>query len=258
MASQRDAYEEAEACTACFFERLPCALARRIFAALPADARMRCSEVCRDWRRLLADCSMWLRLDMSSASGVVWRDEQHAADALLAAAAARAGGQLEALEASRWHVSYDALLRVAHANSGALRALRFQAHVPFFDAEELEDLLRAAPRLQVLEAGLKCGLADARRLLRNNTLRLRNLSVRGRAPDELALPALVADVAAHASLTKLTLEGADLSAAPQGLDALVDAALGPSSIFSSTDARCRRLLRPRWRACLAAARWRDW
>jgi hypothetical protein len=75
---------------------LPLAVALKILALLPADCRLRCAEVSRAWRAAQTDCSMWTRLDFSPASGVVAR----VTDALLLAAAARAGGALQALDLS--------------------------------------------------------------------------------------------------------------------------------------------------------------
>ena len=67
---------------------LPRPLALAIFALLPVDTRLRCSEVSRAWRALLADTSLWTRLDLCSTSGVRF------SEALFRAAVAKAGGQL--------------------------------------------------------------------------------------------------------------------------------------------------------------------
>jgi hypothetical protein len=50
---------------------LPHALALYIFSLLPVDQRMRCAEVCRGWRAVLSDASLWLltRFGPSNASG---------------------------------------------------------------------------------------------------------------------------------------------------------------------------------------------
>jgi hypothetical protein len=52
------------------FAALPHALALALFALLPVDQRMRCAEVCRGWRAVLSDASLWLRVDLSPAGGV--------------------------------------------------------------------------------------------------------------------------------------------------------------------------------------------
>jgi hypothetical protein len=78
-------------------DALPLALALRIFSLLPADARLLAAAVCRSWRAMLAERSLWTRLDLSEASGV-----DNPTPLLLRAAAARAGGQLESLTISHY------------------------------------------------------------------------------------------------------------------------------------------------------------
>jgi hypothetical protein len=51
-------------------ERLPQPLSLRILALLPVDARARCACVSRGWRTIVADASLWLRLDLTAAGGV--------------------------------------------------------------------------------------------------------------------------------------------------------------------------------------------
>jgi hypothetical protein len=105
------------------FAALPPALALQIFAALPADTRLRCAEVCKPWCAAVAERSLWTRLDLSETSGVT-----HAVTpALLRAAAAKARGALTALDVSGvWLPLYDdgVLREVVAANAGALRELR--------------------------------------------------------------------------------------------------------------------------------------
>ncbi len=96
---------------------------------------------------------------------------------------------------------------------------------------QLDALLRGAPLLRTLHAELRCAVAEARSLLRNEppfeALRVRRLNVAAFA-DEAATLALAADLtthaAAHASLEELYLPLAPLDAAA-ALDAVVDAAL---------------------------------
>jgi hypothetical protein len=97
---------------------LPAALVLHILSLLPVDTRLRCAEVCRSWRAALEERSLWLRLDLS-ASGV--SPKRAVTDALLHAAAARAGGELVALDLRGCTlVTSVALLAVVTAN-GALR-----------------------------------------------------------------------------------------------------------------------------------------
>jgi hypothetical protein len=213
------------------FGALPRALALKIFAALPADTRLRCAEVCREWRAMVAERSLWTRLDLSATSGVThrgWRGRP----ALLRAAAAKAGGALQALDVYgvlERLLNDDTLREVVAANAGALRELRClkAQRFPGLTVPQLEALLSAAPLLRVCEAELSSSAAEARRALRNEgvfgPLRLRTACVRLEG-DAATHVSLCADVAAHASLTDLTLTDASLDV-PEVLRAFVDAAL---------------------------------
>ncbi len=98
------------------FAALPHALLLALFALLPVDQRLRCAEVCRGWRALLSDVSLWLRLDLSPAGGVA-RDA--ATNALLRAAAARAAGGLRALDVDDCRsITHEAVCAVAAQNAG--------------------------------------------------------------------------------------------------------------------------------------------
>jgi hypothetical protein len=55
------------------FASLPLLLACLVFLALPADARGRASCVCRAWRDLLTQPSLWTRLTMSDVSRADWQ-----------------------------------------------------------------------------------------------------------------------------------------------------------------------------------------
>jgi hypothetical protein len=216
---------------------LPLALVLHILSLLPVDARLRCAEVCRSWRAALEERSLWIRLDLS-ASGV--SPKREATDALLRAAAARARGELVALDLrSAYQISDQALLAVLAANAGALRELRVCAAGLALSGSrdlsapqiyDLEALLRAAPQLSTCDADLVCeSVADAHSALRNEALfrplRLHQLVVtRSAVAGEAALCALAADLALHASLEGLTLRGALLGTAA-ALDAVVAAAL---------------------------------
>jgi hypothetical protein len=79
-------------------DALPAPVARHVFSLLPVDARMLCACVCRSWRALLADHTLWTRLDTTTTAVAVARaasysdPNQAVAALLLRAAAARAGG----------------------------------------------------------------------------------------------------------------------------------------------------------------------
>jgi hypothetical protein len=211
---------------------LPHALVLHILSLLPVDCRLRCAKVCCSWRAALEDTSLWIRLDLT-ASGV--SPKREATDALLHAAAARARGELVALDLRGCEsVTFDALLAVATANGGALRELRThtddEGSAPL-DTNALEALLHAAPRLAVCEADVACReLALAHRLLRNEApfspLHLRSFEFHGEQadPDDAAVMALAADTASHAHLRRLLLRNVPFDTAA-ALDAVVDAAL---------------------------------
>jgi hypothetical protein len=216
----------------CFpFASLPPALALTIFAALPADARLRCAEVCRGWRAMLTERSLWTRLDLSDSSGVTHR----VTPALLRAAATKAGGALQALDVSGvWHLLLttrgEPLRNLLAANAGALRELRcLRGREPFYmPLRDLEALLPAAPQLRVCEGDVLSGCIDkTRRALRNEgvfgPLRMRSVMLTN-LEEEATFVSLLADVAAHASLAELRLSNLRLHL-PDALDAFVNAAL---------------------------------
>jgi hypothetical protein len=195
---------------------LPHAVVLSIFAQLPVDLRARCACVCRGWRAALWERALWTRLDVSRTSGVTVA----VTDALLRGAAARAGGLLSTLDVSGSRaVSSEALLAVATANAGTLRELRVchgTCDSVDVTADNLlsvgaaEALLRAAPRLRVLDADVSCeSVAEARHALRAEGLLapLRAHGLRVDANFAADLPALeLADaVASHAWLQEVCL-----------------------------------------------------
>jgi hypothetical protein len=100
---------------------LPRPLVLYIFKRLPADQRARAACVCRAWWEAVADPALWLRLDLSAASGVRCRIDK----AALRAAAARAHGRLEALDTTECNkLLWNALKHVVNANAASLRELR--------------------------------------------------------------------------------------------------------------------------------------
>jgi hypothetical protein len=205
---------------------LPLALVLFIFSLLPVDQRLRCLEVCKGWYAMLNERSLWTRLDLSATAGLA----RPTTDALLRAASARAGGQLQALHLTDCVViTHEALLAVARANADTLTELRMEGcggHPPT-NIGQVEAVLGAAPRLRLLAADVYCtDVAEAHRLLRNEgafaALRVRKLRVTADA--EADILALAADLAAHACLTDVRLEHAPLGTLAV-LDAVVDAAL---------------------------------
>jgi hypothetical protein len=104
---------------------LPLSVVLHIFSLLPVDCRLRCAEVCRGWRSVLLERSLWTRLDLSDTVSLVREggDALGALDELLRCAAARAGGGLHTLQVDTHRVSHTALLEVLAANASALREL---------------------------------------------------------------------------------------------------------------------------------------
>jgi hypothetical protein len=216
---------------------LPLSVVLHIFSLLPVDCRLRCSEVCRGWRAVLLERSLWTRLDVTAASGgvVVREDANFGAlnDGLLRCAAARAGGGLESLHVNRRLVTHAALLEVAAANAGALRELHAHSDEPYREVAvyEAEPLCGAAPLLRTFSTDLYGDITRmqaVRRALRNEApfgpLRVRRLNIDLDGVNEAGIVAFAADVAAHASLCGLKLLLARLST-PAALNAVVDAAL---------------------------------
>jgi hypothetical protein len=215
--------------------QLPLSVVLHIFSLLPVDCRLRCSEVCRGWRSVLLEHSLWTRLDLSRESGVRAREgARHGAlDGLLRCAAARAGGGLMSLQVNTHLLTHAPLLEVVAANAGSLHELHVHGDEPYagLTPDEVEALCGAAPLLRTFATDLYCDDTDAeaaRRALRNEApfgpLRVGHLLANIYDKDEAGVIAFAADVAAHASLSGLDLEDASLDT-PAALDAVVDAAL---------------------------------
>ncbi len=49
---------------------LPHALVLLIFSLVPVDQRLRCLEVCKGWRAVLLERSLWTCLDLSATAGL--------------------------------------------------------------------------------------------------------------------------------------------------------------------------------------------
>jgi hypothetical protein len=197
---------------------LPLALALRIFASLPVDARLRAAGVCRSWRCMLAERALWTRLDLTPASGV-----RNPTNALLRAAAARAGGQLEVLHL--WYNvvrSHDALLPVLVANAGSLGELVLHAPDEHRQpsADDVAALLRAAPGLRLLETGIDCDGEAALPVLRKEPPFGALSLIRADLGADVGWPAVLDGLTAHTAL-----EGIELSTWPE-LQAESDAVLG--------------------------------
>jgi hypothetical protein len=194
--------------------------------------------VCATWRTTLDEVSVWARLDLSPSSGVAVR----VTDAVLAGAAAKARGQLQALDVTECaRVSFHTLLAVVQAN-GALRELcagaREHALPQTLDADCVQRLLQAAPQLLACHAHVLGwnSVPDAQRMLRKEApfqlLHLRTLRVGFEDDaDEASGLEVAEDVAAHASLERVELQCAPF-ATLAALDAAVDAVLRARQLVS--------------------------
>lgn len=137
------------------FDALPQPVALRILVSLPADARLLAAGVCRAWRAILAERSLWTRLDLSDARSDMPNPRRLL---LLRAAAARAGGQLEVLHMfSSRDFSLRELRPVLQENAGTLCELYLSLDNTL-SSQVVEWLLRDAPGLRLLEASMYCGL----------------------------------------------------------------------------------------------------
>ena len=217
---------------------LPPALVQRILALLPVDARARAATVCRTWRDSLADARLWTRLDLSDESGVTCRVD----DAAVRAAAARARGALQMLDARRAAnpIGTAAVLQVVQANAATLRELRMGS----YNVDDLTPLLLAAPELRVLSADVSCPMEQAPALLQNEPpygpLRLRELRVTPHEHDnhgqhDAVVRALAAALPAHAALCSLVIFFTQTNS-DAACGALVDGVLAarlPSLMFHS-------------------------
>ena len=178
-------------------------------ALLPADQRLRCAEVCRAWRRLVAEPELWRSLDLGFSSDVA----RPVSERLLRACLARARGGLQALDLSA--CGFDAMTVCAalrenpHVTTlSVYDELDAEALVTHNSAAALLSMLNAAPALRELHADARCRARDAAPLLQNaapwGPLRLRALRLETFPPHALEpLRPLLQDRAVHPSLREL-------------------------------------------------------
>jgi hypothetical protein len=215
----------------------------RIFLAVPLDDRLRGREMCRGWRAFLGRPRLWEVLDFSRLA--------RRTPALLTAAAARAKGALRVLDVTGWHEIFRMPNQPRHAGTGnatlerVLPVLRSNARSllelragclqgvndRWFSTALVEELLAAATQLRVLECDVnldsdKETRGPVPRLLvepQFGAVRLCSFKLGGR--DALIdVPAVVARLALHASLTRLDLHHVQLVSQP-ALNAVVDFAI---------------------------------
>ena len=190
------------------FHSLPRPLVTAIFLLVPVNTRLRCSEVSRAWRALLADTVFWERLDFA-----VWRGRF--SEALFVAAVAKAGGQLRELDMSAGYIrlTFEALLNAVNANSLTLQRLRLHEGVDDLSFDLVVQLCEAAPAVRELRADVCCRAHEAHALLRHEppfgALNIRSLTLQfTRAEDdEDFFLARIADLKLHGAclISRLSL-----------------------------------------------------
>lgn len=209
---------------------LPRPLALSILLRVRVDTRLRCAEVNRAWRALCDDQALWVELDLSEATG-----PERVHELLMRAAVAKARGQLCALDVTGRddaRISNFFLGAVAAANARTLTVLRASAGLPqrYWEAQTIEDVLRAAPRLHTFELSVHCtSAAVACNMLRNEppftSLVMRHLDVHEAAGwGENGVALFSESLATHRSLKMLAIHNAPLSTAV-AMNAIVDAAV---------------------------------
>ena len=198
---------------------LPRCFVRAVFLLLPADQRLRCVEVSRAWRALLADSRFWRCIDVSLRSGCTRFSE-----ALFRAAVAKAGGQLRVLNVSgqgEEELSTQTLVDALASNAATLMGLVAFRPEPstWFEPADVEDLLEAAPFCVCNLDSLTDNVEQACRYLRNepsySRLRLHSFIVNGEGQlDSLeSLEALCTDLLKHPSLVNIVIYHAPLGTA---------------------------------------------
>ena len=221
---------------------LPLPVVHRIFLMLRVDERARAACVCRGWRAVLAEPSLWTRLNLSTACGI---EQGRDISALLRGAAEKARGQLCQIDLLGWQhrLAQHNLLEVVAANASSLRELRVGISTVFYEEgadlptlQSLQALMRAAPQLQSLEAVVFCSWMGAHCLLRADppyaVVRLLELRVLCSLEADIfagldrvgPFAALLADPALQPTLTSVGLSMAD-TREPGLMNALVDAML---------------------------------
>ena len=204
------------------FDAVPEEALRVIVLALPVDSRARAACVCRSWRALLSDPSLWQVLDLTTAGGVATR---RVTANLVRGAVARAAGQMRTLsfdDEPRW-LAIPFWVRLIQSDGAEVQVLNAKGWLDL--RQELDTVLAAAPRLQVFSTQVSGECAELLPVLRNDPpygpLRVSGLDVHfGDHTPGQAL-AMAAAVAANEALKLLMLAGAD--SAPE-VNALIVAA----------------------------------
>jgi hypothetical protein len=210
-----------------FVERLPHALALRIFTATPPESRLLCREVSRGWLKALQGCDAWLQLDMEY--DIICEPT----DKLLRALAARALGRLKSLNVSGCSSITQAVLLAVVAASGVLEELYVcggsDGEIGALDGVSALALADAAPQLRRFDAQVRCGPHAAVRLLRNPAVRLEHLCLESQEEGDVWSDGVLLALSDALACTAfapwfMSLQGAPLGTA-EAMGALVDGVL---------------------------------
>jgi hypothetical protein len=218
------------------FASLPHAITLHIFAQLPPHTRLRAAGVCRAWRGALSERARWTALDLSPGSGVPRR---YASEALLWAAARRAGDSLQSLDVSGCpRITPYTLFRVVQAHRGALRVLR-ACNERATSLENVERILLVGrDALRKCHVTMSCRGGDVVGVLGGGgqfaplQVQQLNVSFAHMVTIDTFVDEIVPALAAHAPLTRLALQRMVLTFVGP-LDAVVDTALARSLTFLS-------------------------
>jgi hypothetical protein len=206
----------------CLFDALPVAVLRRILGALPIDSRGRACAVCRAWRDVLADASLWQVLDLTPAGGV---PEERVTANLALASAARAAGQLRFMNLGRFDLA-NFEYQLVEAHGGSLRELHCHGFPLATIVVRL--LLDHSPHLEQLHAAVELDASDAGSLLRKEPpfgpVRAHQVDIICSDGDTTGVLLEVARaVVAHSHIRVFSVDFRDLDDDPAVLDAFLDA-----------------------------------
>ena len=203
---------------------LPCWFVHDVLLLLPVDTRLRCVELNRAWRALLADTRFWTRLNLTASGGVT-----RFSFGLLRAAVAKARGQLRALEAPcsvgyMRTILYDTLCH----NVDTLTELRLHLNGLYDEPANYLFLLERFGRLECLEV---TNTVDLRNTVQDGlflkkappygALRVQQLNVWANEPYG---PTFFPDLSQHTSLKELLLYNFSFTTADESR-AFVDVAI---------------------------------
>lgn len=204
------------------YAQLPSAFLQSVLAKLPCDQRLTAQLVCRQWRAVAGEPNLWADLDVGGGSGVALPLRLDKRDALLWAAAHRAGPRLRRVRVVRPDAALLAALLEQHPGVEELICeAPDEAAVLLRDARlapaKVEELLLLGPSLRLLAATVgPCAASVACELLSEPffaPLRCDHLHVVdfARTSDVTAFAAVAGR---HTTLQALTLSEAPLNLPP--------------------------------------------